>query len=71
MTDIIILIACILCGFISGKYIERQIKIKGKFYEDLRRYISVLKENLSGRQLELDSLNKAYSKIARKYSQIT
>ena len=57
MIDIIILIACTLCGFVCGKYVEKRIKRKGEFYSDLTRYVMLLKINVEGRKLELAQFN--------------
>lgn len=60
MLDIIILIACSLCGFASGKYLEKRIKRKGEFYSDLQRYVTLLKVNIEGKQVELDCFNEEF-----------
>lgn len=67
MTDIIILIACTLCGYACGKYLERRVKNKGVFLADLNRYVSLLKVNIEGRQLELSKFN---SEFCRNCSQV-
>lgn len=66
MLDIIIIICCILGGFLLGKFIENKIIEKGKFYKDLTRYVSTLRENVSGRQLELFKFNEEFSKTCSK-----
>ena len=58
MIDIIIVICCILAGFALGKFIERRINEKGKFYRDLNSYVSLLKDNVTGQQLEIETFNK-------------
>ena len=60
MIDIIILLACTLCGFACGKYVEKRIKRKGEFYADLTRYVLLLKTNVDGRKLEISEFNKEY-----------
>ena len=60
MIDIIILIACTLCGFACGKYLEKRIKRKGEFYSDLTRYVMLLKINVEGRKLELARFNEEF-----------
>ena len=62
MLDIIILIACALCGFACGKYLEKRTRRKGEFYSDLQRYITLLKVNVEGRQVELDIFNEEFCK---------
>ena len=62
MTDILIVICCILGGFALGKFIEKQICIKGKFYQDLNKYVALLKDNVNGRQLELAKFNEEFVK---------
>ena len=62
MIDIIILIACALCGFACGKYLEKRIKRKGDFYSDLQRYITLLKVNVEGKQVELNEFNDEFCK---------
>ena len=60
MLDIIILIACALCGFACGKYLEKRIKRKGQFYSDLIRYVTLLKVNVEGKQVELSEFNEEF-----------
>ena len=60
MIDIIILIACALCGFACGKYLERRVKRKGEFYNDLNRYLTLFKVNVEGRQVELSTFNSEF-----------
>lgn len=61
MFNIIIIICCILAGFALGKFVERKVAEKGKFYQDLTSYVALLKDNVSGRQLELTNFNKQFS----------
>lgn len=60
MLDIIILIACALCGFACGKFLEKRIKRKGEFYSDLNRYVTLLKVNVEGRQVELSTYDAEF-----------
>ncbi len=60
MTDIVIVIACSLCGFALGKYLEKRIRDKSSFYADLNRYISQFKVNIDGRQVELQTFNAVF-----------
>lgn len=61
MIDIIILIACTLCGFVCGKYVEKRAKRKGEFYSDLIKYLTLLKINVDGRKLELNDFNADFA----------
>ncbi|MCH5151174.1 MAG: hypothetical protein J1F65_00750 [Clostridiales bacterium] len=61
MLDIIILIACALCGYACGKYLEKRIKRKGEFYSDLNRYVALLKVNVEGRQVELSTFDSEFT----------
>lgn len=61
MTNIILLIACILCGYACGKYIEKRVKRKGEFFTDLHRYVSLLKANVDGRRVELNKFNEEFA----------
>ena len=61
MINIIILIACTLCGFACGKYLEKRVKRKGEFYNDLARYVMLLKINVEGRKLEIGKFNEEFS----------
>lgn len=61
MTNIIIVICCILAGFVLGKFIEKKIGEKGGFYQDLTAYILQLKDNVIGRQLELTEFNQNFA----------
>ena len=60
MIDIIILIGCTLCGFACGKYLEKRIRRKGEFYSDLLRYVTLLKLNVEGKQVELSTFNEEF-----------
>ena len=60
MLNIIILIACALCGFACGKYLEKRTRRKGEFFSDLQRYLSLLKVNVEGKQVELDLFNEEF-----------
>lgn len=60
MLDIIILIACALCGFAWGKYLEKRVRRKGEFYSDLQRYVTLLKVNVEGKQVELSVFNEEF-----------
>lgn len=60
MLDIIILIACALCGFACGKYLEKRIKRTGAFYSDLQRYVALLKVNVEGRQVALSDFDEDF-----------
>ena len=61
MLDIIILIACALCGFVCGKYLEKRVKRKGEFYSDLNRYVALLKVNVEGRQVEMSTFDSEFT----------
>lgn len=66
MTNIIIIFCCVLAGFALGKYVEKKIGEKGAFYKDLTKYIIALKDNVSGRQLELAKFNDEFAKSSSK-----
>ena len=53
MINIIIIICCVFAGFAVGKFVEKRILEKGQFYQDLTTYMSLLSDNVNGRQLEL------------------
>lgn len=61
MIDIIVFIGCVLCGYFIGKYLEKGVSRKGAFYQDVRRYAVGLRENVTGRQLELDKFNSEFT----------
>lgn len=67
MINIICVVCCILTGFAVGKFIEKTVGDKDKFYNDLMLYISELKENVSGRQLELAKFNQEFAKKSSRY----
>ena len=73
MIDIVILIACAMCGYACGKYLEKRVKLKGEFYSDLNRYLSLFKVNIEGRQIELAKFNEVFcvnsSSVFREYLQ--
>lgn len=50
-----------MCGYALGKYLEKRSVEKGQFYQDLRKYVSQLKENIGGRNLEIDSYNSSFA----------
>ena len=60
MLDIIILIACAMCGFVCGKYLEKRVRRKGEFYSDLQRYVTLLKVNVEGKQVELSAFDEEF-----------
>ena len=62
MFGIIILLACTLCGFACGKYLEKRTRRKGMFYSDLQRYITLLRSNIEGKQVELCVFNEEFCK---------
>ena len=61
MLDIVIIIACSLCGFAVGKYLEKRIRNKNSFFVDLNKYIASFRINVDGRQLERDLFNAEFS----------
>lgn len=61
MTDIIVIIICSLCGFALGKYFEKRVKGRASFFDDLCKYISRFKVNLSGRQLERRQFDEEFA----------
>ncbi len=61
MIDIVVLVACTLCGYVIGKYFEKQIRIKSAFFFDVNKYLSLFEVNIDGRQLEIDEFNKEFA----------
>lgn len=61
MTNIILLIVCSLCGYACGKYLENRVKRTGKFLADLNRYVSLLRVNVEGKQIELSAFNAEFT----------
>ena len=61
MTDIIVILACSACGFAIGKYFERRIRGKARFFDDLNRYAALFRVNVQGRQLEADLFNSQFA----------
>lgn len=66
MINIIVVVCCIMAGFAVGKYIEHRICEKGKFYQDLTMYIALLKDNVSGRQVEMSAFNSEFAQKSSK-----
>lgn len=64
MKDIILIIACALCGFFLGKFLERQSVRKNDFYRDLTKYLYMLKLNVNSRQIELEKFNVEFCNAA-------
>ncbi len=62
MTNIIILFCTILAGFLIGKHFEKREAKKGLFFCDLKKYVALLKTNVSGRRLELSVFNDEFAK---------
>ena len=60
MTDIVVILACSLCGFAIGKFLERLICGKAAFFSDVNRYLTLFVVNIDGRQLEIDAFNKDF-----------
>ena len=63
MTDIIVLICCILGGFFVGRYTQSVINAKNQFYLDTLKYIENLQINIKTKQIGISSFNQEYSKI--------
>lgn len=63
MTDIILLICCILAGFFVGRYTQSVINTKNLFYLDTLKYIENLQINIKTKQIGIPSFNQEYSKI--------
>ena len=63
MTDIIVLICCILGGFFVGRYTQSVINAKNLFYLDTLKYIENLQLNIKTKQIGISSFNQEYSKI--------
>lgn len=61
MTDIIILFCCSLCGFLIGKVFSRQLVDKENFVVDVACYCSAVKQNVTGKQLEIAQLNAVFA----------
>lgn len=61
MIDIIVVIACTLCGFVIGKYMERQVRAKAAFFADVSKYLSLFCLNIDGRQLEVGVFNREFA----------
>ena len=49
-----------LNGFALGKFFEKRICAKARFYQDLAAYTVLLKDNVVGRQLELSNFNESF-----------
>lgn len=60
MIDIIVFLICTLCGYVIGKYIERQVRAKAAFFADASRYVSLFGINIDGRQLDVTAFNKEF-----------
>lgn len=61
MIDIIIILACSMCGFALGKCALIRVKCKSEFYDDLERYLTLLKINIEGRQVELSVFDRDFA----------
>ena len=61
MIHIILLLCCILCGFLLGRFLQKQVLCKNQLYLDLTKYIAALKLNVGGRQLQLDKFNADFT----------
>lgn len=62
MINIITLFCTILAGFLVGKHFEKREAQKGLFFCDFKKYVTLLKTNVSGRRLELSTFNDEFSK---------
>lgn len=49
-------------GYAIGKYFQRRAYDKGKFYQDLTAYLTLMKDNVTGRQLEMMAFNHEFAK---------
>lgn len=61
MLDIVILIACSLCGFAIGKYLERRARMLTSFYSDLTKYAELLALNVESKQTALPLFNERFA----------
>jgi len=50
-----------LCGFLVGRFLQKQALAKNSMYLDLLKYVAALKLNVSGRQVELAVFNAEFS----------
>ena len=60
MIDIILFLCTTLAGFFLGLYLQRRVTRLNDMWNDLSRYISTLKLNVTGRQCELANFNAEF-----------
>ena len=60
MTDIILLLCTTLAGFLLGLYLQKRVARQTEMWNDLARYITSLKLNVTGRQKELADFNAEF-----------
>lgn len=46
-----------MCGFLVGRFLQKQVIAKNQMYLDLLKYVAALKLNVNGRQVELAVFN--------------
>ena len=73
MTDIVILIACSLCGFACGRLVEKRCLRRAEFVADLDKYVALFRANIEGRQIEKELFDREFcqncSDVFREYMQ--
>lgn len=60
MLDIILLLCTTAAGFLVGLYLQKRVARHNEMWNDLTRYISALKLNVTGRQRELADFNAEF-----------
>ncbi len=60
MTNIILLICCILGGFLLGRFLQKRVLARNDMFTNLVKYVAELKLNVNGKQVELDKFNTQF-----------
>ena len=61
MIDIILFLCTITAGFLIGLYLQKRVAKTNQMWNDLARYITALKLNVTGRQKELADFNLEFA----------
>ena len=61
MSDILLLICCILSGFCVGLFLQRRKTEQVLFLRDLTNYLSLLRANVSSKRIPLPGFNEQFS----------
>lgn len=60
MIGAILFVCSVLCGFLAGRYFQKKSLRRNDLLSDVSKYLSALKLNVTGKQLELKKFNEGF-----------